>query len=161
MITGVAPLSTNPLASQRHSAGFASETERLQKGAHVALRKSMDAERAHRDRAVTHLRQHRQTREDDRQARMTDELLRAQKEAAAIAGTGVRNIASIPYNVINHEFTSEIARKRAAHEDQLTRHSFMTRTQKLDTKLNPAGYNIINGIDRTPVAIPPKPSDVF
>jgi hypothetical protein len=158
MITGVAPQSTNPLASQRNSAGFASETQRLQTNADAALRQTRDSQRTHRDSATVNLRHIRQHREDTRQANMTNELVKAQQEAAAIAGTGMRNVASIPYNVINHEFTSELARKQAVYEDQLTRHSFMTRTNKLDKKVNPAGYNIINGASRVPIDIPPKPA---
>ncbi|CUG85766.1 Hypothetical protein, putative [Bodo saltans] len=158
MITGVAPQSTNPLASQRISAGYSSETQRLQTNAALTLRQKRDAERTHRDSATSNLRQIRQNREDTRQTNMTNELLKSQQEAAAIAGTGMRNVASIPYNVINHEFTSEAARKQAVYEDQLTRHSFLTRTNKLDKKVNPAGYNIINGTNRVPIDIPPKPA---
>lgn len=157
MVTGVAPLKLDPTASRRESAGFLSETDRLRTNAERDLKKSRETERARQQTTTEHLRSIRQTREDQRQTNMRLEHERAVAEGAALAGTSLRNVGSVPYHIISHAFTSDEAKRRADYEAQWTKHSFMTRTAKLEKALNPAGYNVVNGLGRTPIAIPPRP----
>lgn len=157
MITGAAPLKLDPTASRRESAGFLSETDRLRTNAERDLRAAQQSKDSRQKQTTDTLRSIRQNREDQRQTTMRLEHERAVAEGASVAGTSLRNVSSVPYHLMSHAFTSNEARDRAAYEDQWTRHSFMTRTAKLEKALNPAGYNIVNGLDRTPIDIPRRP----
>jgi hypothetical protein len=157
-IDGYAPISTNPLISLSESAGYIPESERLRANAAEYLRREKEVEENKKanKREVSH--SLKQKRHDTLLASRDDEYAKALQDAKAVAGTSLRNSASVPYNLVNHQFTDERAARISNYQDELTKHSFKVRSDRLDRRTNAVDYNIINGLDRPRVTIPPKPA---
>lgn len=158
MITGQVKQLNNPTATTVAAAGYMDESSRLRTNAVADLQKQRQQSIEHRNRVTDNLRDTRVQRESARQQSLQSEHEKSLRDGALLAGTSLRNTSSVPFNLINHEFNSDEAKRKAKYEDDWTKHSFMKRTEKLERTINPSGYNIINGVDRAPVPVPPKPA---
>lgn len=155
---GKVPPSLNPTASLTQSAGYASECDRLQTNAARALRQQRDAARQQHDAVTTTNRNRNLYRQEQQEVQRVAEHQKNLEDGARLAGTSLRNNSSVPYDVITHDFTNETARITSQYKDDMTKHGFMLRTKRLESKLNPEGYNIINGAERRKIEVPPKPA---
>ena len=156
-IEGAIPVSMNPIASTKTSAGFAKESERLQTNADALLRQQRAADRSKKDHAIDTLKTMQQSRQQALEAQQRLELAKAEQDAKLLAGSSMRNDSSVKYNLINHHFMNMTDAKEFTYKDDFTRFSYMKRVERCDKMANPAGYNIINGLDRNVVRVPPKP----
>jgi hypothetical protein len=149
--------SMNPLASLRQSAGYAKESERLQTNAEHFLREERATDKAKYEHQIGTLKTMRAGRHEALQRMEADALAKAEQDAKLLAGTSMRNTNSVKYNIINHHFMNMSDMREFQYKDDFTKFSYMTRVQKTDRKNNPAGYNIINGMERNLVKVPPMP----
>jgi hypothetical protein len=159
-IEGHIPQSMNPIASLRQSAGFAKESERLQTNAESFLKQERAAERSKREHATETLRTMRTDRAQALEQMETQSRIKAEQDAKMLAGTSMRNTNSVKYNLVNHHFMNMADLKECQYKDDFTRFSYMKRVERCDRMNNPAGYNIINGLDRSVVHVPPKPTPI-
>lgn len=148
---------TNPLQNHAVSAGFASETERFSRHIPEALNEFEASRRNQKANIIEGRKSERLDRERQRIQKMDDEQKKYERDAAAIAGTGMRNKGSVGYNLISGSWGSSLDAARAKYQDDRIEYSAKLRTNKLDTRGN-SNYNILTGETRNSVVIPPVPT---
>ena len=154
---GAIPTTTNPLVSQPISAGFAVNAERLRRDIPAQL-STLEAQRKeHKLATIKSLGASREAMERERWERMEAAAAKAEREARAVAGTGLRNKGSVGYNLINGSFgTSEAAAKAKFHDDRVE-YTAKLRMKTLDQRAN-TDFNVITGAPRFRVVVPPAPT---
>ena len=154
---GAIPTTTNPLVSQGASAGFVTNAERL--------RRDIPSQRSHLGRQrkaakasqVKHLGEQGAAMDAQRWAKMEAEAAKAEREAKAVAGTGLRNKGSTGYNLLNGTFGNSDAAAQAKYYDDQVEHTAKVRMQALDRRGN-TDFNVVTGQPRYQVIVPPPPS---
>lgn len=153
---GAIPSTTNPLTSQGNAAGFAHNAERFTKNIPQQLNNWELQRKQHKQDMIAKLNHDRDEREKHRWQKMDEEQKKAEREANAVAGTGLRNKGSVGYNLINGHFGSSQEAAKAKMYDDAVEYTARLRTQNLDRRAN-AQFNVITGVDRPRVVVPPPP----
>jgi hypothetical protein len=155
---GVIHANTNPLTSHAASAGFASSAQRFNPHVAVGITKEEDARRAgvkHNQASIATMRT---DREAKRWANMDQQQKRADDDAKALAGTGLRNKGSVGYNLVNQTWGDSNDAARAKFRDDRVEYTAKLRTRMLDNKSNTGGgYDLLTGAPRRVIVIPPVP----
>lgn len=138
----------NPLRSTPSSAGTITEQERFKKDAPSYL-KELRAERAARDDArVAQRAEARVHRAEELAARNTAASDKYEADSRRLAGSTMRGRESVGYSLISGVYTKpEEAEKQRQRSDRMA--TFVqNRTERLSSKINSTGYNIITGEPR-------------
>lgn len=148
---------TNPLVSQPHGAGFASDSDRFTRDVATKLAEQEQCRKEAKTHCLRDRKEQRTQREIQRWKKMDDEEQRATLDAKLIAGTGMRNKGSVGYNLVSGGWGNSLDAARAKYIDDNIEYSAKLRTLKLDTRGN-SNFNILTGEPRNVVVLPPVPS---
>ena len=147
MVTGSISTSKemNPLRSAQNSAGALSEQERFKKDATSFLHTQRAERIAHDNARVAQKAEARAARAEAVAEKNTAASDKHARESQMLAGSTLRGRESVGYSLISGVYTKpEEAEKQRQRTDRMA--VFVQhRTERLNTKVNSTGYNIITG----------------
>jgi hypothetical protein len=147
----------NPLTVNRQSAAYIPESQRLRSDIGKQLHDALVVERQGKQEIINQLKGERKERDLQRWEKEESLFLKAEREAKALAGSGKRNLGSVGYDLIGGRWGNSNDAAVARYQDDLVEYSCKLRSQRLDHKSNSSSFNVINGLDRTKINVPPRP----